>query len=101
MNQYETMREPIGTPEVQSTLTTDLYLSIMNIDPNSQTVSVLLLITPMVSWIWIAVFMMGIGGLIALIPMRRVVILSEAKDLRISGTLATGDPSPSLRSGSG
>ena len=101
MNQYAGMREPIGTPDVHSTLTRDLYLSIMNIDPNSQTVSVLLLITPMVSWIWIAVFMMGIGGLIALIPMRRVVILSEAKDLRIPGSLATGDPSPSLPSGSG
>ncbi|MDQ6799839.1 MAG: heme lyase CcmF/NrfE family subunit [Acidobacteriota bacterium] len=80
MNQYAMMREPIGTPDVHSTLTRDLYLSIMNIDPASQTVSVLMLITPMVSWIWIAVFMMGLGGLIALVPVRRAVIVSEAKD---------------------
>jgi cytochrome c biogenesis factor len=33
----------------------------------------------MVSWIWIAVFMMGLGGLIALIPVR-VRAVSEAKD---------------------
>jgi len=97
MNFYPTMREPIGTPDVHSTITRDLYLSIMNIDPNSQTVSVMMLITPMVSWIWIAVFLMGVGGLIALIPARSVVILSEAKDLRMPSSLATGDPS--LRSG--
>jgi cytochrome c biogenesis factor len=69
----------------------------MNIDPASQTVSVMMLITPMVSWIWIAVFMMGIGGLIALVPMRRPVILSEAKDLRMAESFVSGDPS--LRSG--
>jgi len=80
MNQYAMMREPIGTPDVHSTLTRDLYLSIMNVDPASQTVSVMMLITPMVSWIWIAVFMMGIGGVIALIPMRRGAVASEAKD---------------------
>jgi cytochrome c biogenesis factor len=49
----------------------------MNIDPSTQTVAVMMLITPMVSWIWIAVFMMGIGGLIALIPVRRPVVVTE------------------------
>jgi cytochrome c-type biogenesis protein CcmF len=96
MNLYPTMREPVGTPDVYSTITRDLYLSIMNIDPASQSVSVMMLITPMVSWIWIAVILMGLGGLIALVP-ARAVILSEAKDLRVAGNLATGDPS-SLRS---
>jgi cytochrome c-type biogenesis protein CcmF len=79
MNQYAAMREPIGTPDVHSTLTRDLYLSITNIDPSSQSVSVLMLINPMVSWIWLAVIMMGVGGLITLIP-KRSVVLSEAKD---------------------
>ncbi|HEV8660252.1 MAG TPA: cytochrome c-type biogenesis CcmF C-terminal domain-containing protein, partial [Thermoanaerobaculia bacterium] len=31
MNQYETMREPIGTPDVYSTIRGDFYLSAMNI----------------------------------------------------------------------
>jgi cytochrome c-type biogenesis protein CcmF len=73
MNQYAAMREPIGTPDVHSTLTRDLYLSITNIDPSSQTVSVLMLINPMVSWIWLAVIMMGVGGLVTLIPRRSVI----------------------------
>ncbi len=93
MNQYAAMREPIGTPDVHSTFTSDLYLSIMNIDQGSQTVSVLMLITPMVSWIWIAVILMGIGGVIALIPSAaRNPLLDEPK----VATVAAG---PSLRSG--
>jgi cytochrome c-type biogenesis protein CcmF len=80
MNQYAMMREPIGTPDVHSTLARDLYLSIMNIDPSGQNVSVMMLITPMVSWIWIAVILMGLGGLIALIPVRvSVPKVSEAR----------------------
>jgi cytochrome c-type biogenesis protein CcmF len=80
MNQYAAMREPVGTPAVYSTITEDLYVSIMNIDPSTETVGVLMITTPMVSWIWYAVLLMGLGGVIALIPARRAVILSEAKD---------------------
>ena len=36
MNQYAAMREPIGTPDVYSTLDGRLYLSIMNLDPGDR-----------------------------------------------------------------
>jgi cytochrome c biogenesis factor len=32
-----------------------------------------MIITPLVSWIWFAVLMMGLGGIVALIPARPVV----------------------------
>jgi len=54
MNQYESQREPIGTPAVRTSLTEDLYLSIHNIDPGNRTVGLLVLVNPMVGWIWIA-----------------------------------------------
>ncbi|MEO8036884.1 MAG: cytochrome c-type biogenesis CcmF C-terminal domain-containing protein, partial [Acidobacteriota bacterium] len=79
MNQYAAMREPIGTPAVHSTLKGDLYLSLMSIDPASDTAGVLLITTPMVSWIWIAVLLMGLGGLIALIPTKSVYRLAPEK----------------------
>jgi cytochrome c-type biogenesis protein CcmF len=69
MNQYAAMREPIGTPAVYSTITRDYYISIMNLQGDSA--GVLIINMPMVSWIWGAVMMMGLGGLIALIPSRR------------------------------
>ena len=74
MNQYASMREPIGTPAVRSFITEDLYVSLMNIDPSSDSAGVLLITTPMVGWIWYAVLMMGLGGVIALIPARKVAV---------------------------
>ena len=81
MNQYQMMREPIGSPDVYTTAAGDLYLALSNIDPETQSASVTVFAAPMIVWIWIAVIAMGLGGLISLIPPRRpTVILSEAKD---------------------
>jgi cytochrome c-type biogenesis protein CcmF len=77
MNQYPQMREPIGTPAVYSTMSGDLYLSIMNLETDNA--GILVLRMPMVGWIWFAVIMMGVGGLIALIPSRTAVAV-EVKE---------------------
>ena len=71
MNQYETQREPIGTPAVRTSLTEDLYLSIMNVGPGGESLGLLAMVNPMVGWIWIATGVMALGGLIALAPRRR------------------------------
>jgi cytochrome c-type biogenesis protein CcmF len=67
MNQYPTQREPIGTPAVRSFLGGDLYLSILNIDEVRGRLGLHAMVKPMVAWIWIATFVMGLGGLIALL----------------------------------
>jgi cytochrome c-type biogenesis protein CcmF len=68
MSQYENQREPIGSPAVHTGVTEDLYLSIHNIDGAAGTVGLLVLINPMVCWIWIATAIMALGGLVALVP---------------------------------
>jgi cytochrome c-type biogenesis protein CcmF len=68
MNQYENQREPIGTPAVRTSLTEDVYLSIHNIDFDSGTVGLLVLVNPMVAWIWIATAIIALGGLVAIVP---------------------------------
>jgi cytochrome c-type biogenesis protein CcmF len=68
MNQYQMMREPIGTPDVYTTLARDLYLSVMSVDVNAQSVNMTIFLVPMIAWIWISVVLMGLGGLLALIP---------------------------------
>ncbi len=70
MNQYDTQREPIGTPAVRTFLFEDVYLSIMNIAPSGTSLGLLALVNPMVGWIWIATGLMAVGGLIALVPRR-------------------------------
>lgn len=78
MNQYRSQRESIGTPDVRTGLIEDLYLSAMNIDPATGTVGLLVLINPLVSWLWIATVIMAIGGLMALFSSMRVGQAVEA-----------------------
>src|SRR5688572_6657472 len=81
MNQYRTMREPIGTPDVHTTAGGDFYIALSNIDPAAQTASITVFVAPMIVWIWIAVIFMGIGGLISLIPARQARLATrEASD---------------------
>jgi cytochrome c-type biogenesis protein CcmF len=70
MNQYDTQREPIGTPDVRTSLFEDLYLSALSIDPAGGTMGLLAMTKPMVGCIWLATAIMALGGLIALIPRR-------------------------------
>jgi cytochrome c-type biogenesis protein CcmF len=72
MNQYENQREPIGTPDVRTTLFEDLYLSALNVDPEGGTLGLHAMINPMVAWIWVAAAVMALGGLVALVPARRL-----------------------------
>jgi cytochrome c-type biogenesis protein CcmF len=68
MNYYQMSREPIGTPAVRTTLGSDLYLSILNIDSMGQDLTLHALINPMVGWIWIATFIMAFGAVVSIIP---------------------------------
>ncbi len=89
MNQYERMREPIGTPDVYSTIGGDFYLSVMNIDPAEQSAAVNVIITPLVGWIWGAVILMGLGGLMALVPAFRFAFAGAPRAAAL--TLARSD----------
>ena len=74
MNIYARQREPIGTPDVRSRLTHDIYLSIMNVDPSTQTLGLRAMINPMISWIWGAAALMAFGGVFTLITRRRTLV---------------------------
>jgi cytochrome c-type biogenesis protein CcmF len=71
MNQYQMMREPIGSPSVYSTAARDVYISLSNVDGSAQTASVTLYVAPMVLWIWLAVIAMALGALFGLVPVRQ------------------------------
>jgi cytochrome c-type biogenesis protein CcmF len=86
MNHYESQREPIGTPAVRTSLTEDLYLSVHNIDVDSGSVGLLVLVNPMVGWIWIATAIMALGGLTALLPSRRAASAPLAASVPIAAS---------------
>jgi len=71
MNQYQMMREPIGSPDVHTTAARDFYISLSNVDAARQTASITVFISPMIVWIWLAVILMALGALFGLIPAAR------------------------------
>ena len=77
LNHYPTQREPIGTPAVRTTLTHDLYLTVMNVDEMDR-LGLKAIVTPAVSWIWIGVFIMVLGTLICLLPPKSVKVTKTA-----------------------
>jgi cytochrome c-type biogenesis protein CcmF len=70
LNFYFTQREPVGAPAVHSTLVEDVYLSVMSVDVDAQTVGLRAFVNPMVAWIWLGAGVIGLGALLALWPAR-------------------------------
>ncbi len=66
LNQYQSLREPIGTPAVRTTLTHDLYLSLQSVDGNGG-IGLRAIVTPAVVWIWIGVCVIVIGTVMSLV----------------------------------
>ncbi len=83
LNHYPTQREPIGTPAVRSTLTHDLYLTVMNVDQNGR-LGLKAIVTPAVYWIWIGVIIMVLGTAVCLLPPRKVRVTATAMETATS-----------------
>ena len=86
LNHYATSMEPIGTPAVRTTLSHDLYLTLMNVGSDG-TIGLRAILTPAVAWIWIGVFIMVLGTGFCLLPQRPTTQLGQAK-LADDGNLA-------------
>lgn len=76
LNFYQSQRQPVGTPAVHSTLTHDLYLTLMNVHGNGSA-GLRAIITPAVLWIWIGVFIMTAGTALCLLSPRAVRAKTE------------------------
>jgi cytochrome c-type biogenesis protein CcmF len=91
MNAYSTQREPVGTPDVKTRLTHDIYLSVMNIDAQQQAVGLHAMINPMIAWIWGATALMAFGGLVALFARPRPTLVSARQDENTPMAVAAGE----------
>lgn len=81
MNRYQGMREPIGTPAVRSGAREDLYLSLVRLGDDGQSVSVRALVEPLVAWLWVGGLVMFAGALYSLWPRRAAAEVATAPDL--------------------
>ena len=71
LNHYKKMGTPIGTPEVRTGLTEDLYFSLVNVDPAVGLASVEVHRKPLVVWLWIGGLVMLVGTVISAWPAGR------------------------------
>ena len=71
LRDYPSSQQAIATPAVNSTLTHDLYLTLMAYDRRSNEVTLRLFLNPAVAWIWIGGAIIGLGTVFAMWPDRR------------------------------
>jgi cytochrome c-type biogenesis protein CcmF len=73
LNYYATQREPIGTPDVRTVRQTDIYLSLLSIDPKSkdQRVGIKIFLIPMAAWIWRSIPFLVLGSMLSLWPRKQ------------------------------
>lgn len=67
INFYPNSQQPIGSPAVYSTLIEDLYLTLIHFEKNGSEISLRVIQTPAVAWIWIGGVVVMLGGLLALL----------------------------------
>lgn len=71
LNFYPSQREPVGTPHVATLGSADLYMSVLSVERDGSRVGIKAYWIPMVPWIWRAMPVLVIGGVISLWPRRR------------------------------
>jgi cytochrome c-type biogenesis protein CcmF len=88
LNQYPTQMDPIATPAVRTSLTHDLYLTLMSVDANGG-IGLRAIVTPAVVWIWIGVFVMVAGTVLCLHAPRRAAEASRRAKRAVAPAQAT------------
>lgn len=68
MNYYPRQREPIGSPAVRSTPVEDLYLSLVQVQPEGQWAAVRVLVMPAVWWLWATLPIFVLSAIMVLWP---------------------------------
>ncbi|MYA32095.1 MAG: heme lyase CcmF/NrfE family subunit [Gemmatimonadales bacterium] len=82
INFYTATAQNIATPAVKSSLTSDLYLTLMAVDPESGAhATVRAIVNPGIVWLWIGGMIMGVGALIAIWPWGRSRVRAAGAEL--------------------
>jgi cytochrome c-type biogenesis protein CcmF len=71
LNHYKKMNQAIGTPTVISRLDEDLYLSLVQVDPDADMASLSIVVEPLVWWLWSGGGVMLFGCIVSGWPTRK------------------------------
>ncbi len=90
LNFYRSSQQPIASPAVASSLTKDLYLTLMAFDQEENHATVRVIVNPAVAWLWIGGGVMGLGALIAVWPRRRTAVQTSGESLLVAALGSDG-----------
>ena len=68
---FPTSNAAIATPAVMPGAIADIYVTLTNVDPSAETVTLRLARYPFVSWLWVGGAILAAGGVIAGWPAKR------------------------------
>lgn len=71
LNFYPSQSEPVLTPAVRSSLKEDLYVTLTAFPEDGSSATIRVIVTPLVMWLWVGVYVMVAGTVVALAPVRR------------------------------
>jgi len=95
LNFYTNSDQPIATPAVRSSLTSDLYLTLITFDSeNQEHATVRAIVNPGIVWLWIGGMIMGLGALVAIWPGGKSRLRAATEEM-ISDA-ATPEPTPAF-----
>jgi cytochrome c-type biogenesis protein CcmF len=95
INRFRGTEQSIGTPSVSTGLRQDVFLSLVRAPEGDegQTIGLLVVVQPLVSWLWIGGLVMLMGTLLAAFPgRRRNPIDPVSAPVTVAGTPAEAPP---------
>ncbi len=71
ITRYPNFGQPIGTPSVATSLSDDVYITVLDVSEDGSTVLLRVIVRPLIAWLWIGGLLMGLGTLLAIVSPRR------------------------------
>jgi cytochrome c-type biogenesis protein CcmF len=71
MNFYPTSQQPVPTPDVQSSISGDLYVNLMAFSQDGSNATIKVIHAPLVPWIWLGGGVVVLGAIICALPAAR------------------------------
>ncbi|MDH4207887.1 MAG: heme lyase CcmF/NrfE family subunit [Anaerolineae bacterium] len=88
---YQTSQQPVSEVAIRSTLWEDLYLALIGWEGSGQTVTLQVVVSPLVVWIWIGGIVLLVGGIVALRPTGRRDTVDQRIETAVSRLRGRGE----------
>lgn len=81
---HQTSQQPVSEVAIRSTLREDLYLALIGWEEGGQSVTLQVVVSPLVVWIWIGGIVLLVGGVVALRPTGRRDTVDQSIEAAVS-----------------